>query len=186
MAVPENKKKYTVEEFFKLTEESTERMELIDGEIYNLAAPSRIHQMLVGNFHYVIKDYIRKNKGKCNVMIAPFDVVLWDNVVQPDVMVICDPSKLDDKRCNGAPDWIIEVTSSNYQNDYADKLRLYQNTGVREYWIVDPERKMVTVLFFEKKPANFMLYQFSDTIPVNIYQDAPVQLTINIEELLNL
>lgn len=185
MAVPE-RKKYTIEEFFKLTEESTERMELIDGEIYNLAAPSFIHQKLVGRFFSHIDGYIRKNKGRCNVVIAPFDVVLGDDVVQPDVSVICNPLLLDDKRCNGAPDWIIEVTSSNYRTDYADKLELYQKAGVREYWIVNPEKQSVIVLFFEKNPAHFMLYQFSDTIPVNIYQDAPVQLTINVEELLNL
>lgn len=186
MALPKEKK-YTAEEFLTLAETSQERMELIHGEIYNLAAPSRIHQKIVGRLYSAIDGYIQKNKGKCEVLIAPFDVVLnEENTVQPDVMVICDPSKLDNKRCYGAPDWVIEVTSSNYQTDYTEKLELYKKVGVREYWIVNPERDSVIVLYFEKNPSLFMLYQMTDNIPVNIYQNQPVQLEINIHHLLNL
>ena len=184
--LPETKH-YTSDEFLAMAEHSEIRQELINGEIYDLAAPSRIHQNIVARLHYVIFDYIRNNHGTCEVMIAPFDVKLnEDNIVQPDVMVICDPSKLDERKCNGAPDWIIEVTSSNYRTDYSEKLELYKTAGVKEYWIVNPKRKTTIVLFFEQNPGLFMLYHFNQNIPVNIYKNKPVQLEINIEKLLNL
>ena len=178
---------YTSDEFLAMTEHSDKRQELIHGEIYDLAAPGRIHQTLVARLHYMIFDYIRNNHGNCEVIIAPFDVKLTeDTTVQPDVMVICDPSKLDERKCNGAPDWIIEITSSNYKTDYSEKLELYKTSGVKEYWIVNPKRKTTIVLFFEQNPGLFMLYHFNQNIPVNIYKNKPVQLEINIEKLLNL
>ena len=88
----------------------------------------------------------KKNKGKCEVYTAPFDVKLSEStVVIPDISVICDSSKLTDKGCSGAPDWIIEIVSSNAIHDYLLKLNLYQAYGVREYWIVDPKKQSVTV-----------------------------------------
>ena len=139
--------KYTAEEFFKLTPENEyERYELINGEIFAQSAPSAIHQTLVMRISSKIDSIILSNKGKCKVLISPFDVVLDDeNVVQPDVLVICKDDKLDNKRCSGAPDLIIEITSSNYGRDYIDKLDIYRKSGVREYWIVDPDKRIVTV-----------------------------------------
>lgn len=105
---------------------------------------------------------------------APFDVKLSDNpliIVQPDIMIICDKDKLDDKRCNGAPDFVIEIVSnSNPSDDYIRKLYYYKNYGVREYWIVDPKRKIVTVNYFEGNIFSVQ-YPFDAVIKVNIYDD---------------
>lgn len=174
--------KYTAEEFFKITPENeSERYELINGEIVAQAAPSTIHQRLVGNLFFSIKSFINANKGKCEPFVSPFDVKLdEDNVVQPDLLVVCDPSQLDGKRCNGAPDFVIEVTSSNYTNDYVEKLALYKNAGIREYWIVDPLYERVMTYFFEKSSSP-SIYTFDMPVPVGIYNG---KLTIKISELI--
>lgn len=174
--------KYTAEEFFKLTPENeSERYELINGEIVAQAAPSTIHQRLIGNLFFSIKSFINANKGKCEPFISPYDVMLDDEtVVQPDISVICDPDKLDSKRCNGAPDLVIEVTSSNYGHDYIDKLDIYRKTGVREYWIVDPLYERVMVYYFEQSSSP-NIYTFDMPVPVGIYDG---KLTICIKELI--
>lgn len=173
------------EEFLRMTADGAERQELICGEIIALAFPSQLHQEVVGGLYAAIRSYIRANQGSCKPFIAPFDVKLNDeNVVIPDVMVVCDPEKLDGKRCNGAPDWVIEVTSSNYRTDVITKLILYKESGVREYWIVDPEQQSVFVCHFEQSMNAVQFYNFDQPIPVGIYQDAPVQLTICINEIL--
>ncbi len=113
--------------------------------------------------------------------MAPFDVVLDEyNVVQPDVFVVCDPEKRDGKRINGAPDLVIEVTSSNRSDDYIKKFELYKNHGVREYFIIDPVYERVLVYRFEKNaPAE--IYTFSQYIPVGIWND---ELKICVNDLL--
>lgn len=174
--------KYTAEEFFKLTPESnSERYELINGEIFALAAPSEIHQTLSLRIASILDTFILSNKGKCKAMISPFDVLLDnDNVVQPDVMVVCDRDKMDGKRCNGAPDFVVEITSSNYAHDYIDKLALYRKSGVREYWIVDPQYERIMVYFFDT--SDFPnIYTFDTPVPVGIYDG---KLTICIKDLL--
>lgn len=104
--------------------------------------------------------------------LCPFDVKLNDSpltIVQPDLLVICDKNKLDGKRCNGAPDFIIEIISpGNPADDYIRKLYYYKNADVREYWIVDPHRRTVPVNFFEQDILNIQ-YFFEATIKVNIY-----------------
>ena len=174
--------KYTAEEFFKLTPENeSERYELINGEIVAQAAPSEIHQKLVMRISNQIDTFILSNRGKCQTMISPFDVVIDNgNVVQPDVFVVCDRDKMDGKRCNGAPDFVIEVTSSNYGHDYIDKLDLYRKSGVREYWIVDPLYERVMVYFFEQSSSP-NIYTFDMPVPVGIYDG---KLTICIKELI--
>ena len=179
-------RKYTAEEFFALIPESNSEMyELYNGEIVALASPSLNHQNIIGGLYYKIRQYISENKGDCNVVLSPFDVVLNDNnVVIPDLSVICDPSKLSDgKRCNGAPDFVIEVTSGNRSNDFTKKLSLYQEHGVREYWIVDPDYQRVLVYFFDE--SHFPnIYTFDQNIPVGIYQKNEIGLEINIAELI--
>lgn len=174
--------KYTAEEFFKLTPENdSERCELINGEIVSQAGPSEVHQDILLGIYSEIRNFIRKNNGDCKPMAAPFDVVLDDgNVVQPDVFIVCSRSKMDGKRCNGAPDFVIEVTSSNYGHDYIDKLDLYMKSGVREYWIVDPLYERVMVYFFEKSSSP-SIYTFDMPVPVGIYDG---KLTIKISELI--
>ena len=131
-----------------------ERWELIEGVAYNMSpAPTRKHQRLVGELYRRIGNYL---DGKsCEVNPAPFDVRLPEvgqdtddtyTVVQPDVSVFCDRTKLDDAGAKGAPDWVIEVLSpSTEKKDLSVKLPLYQTHGVREYWVVDPELEQVKV-----------------------------------------
>ena len=184
MALPErNLRKLTADEFFELFPEETvsERFELHEGLVVAMASPSEQHQNIVMRSSHIIDDFIRKNKGKCKVMIAPFDVKLTKyTVVIPDVFVVCDPSKMDGKRCNGAPDWVIEVTSSNRDDDFTKKLTLYKEAKVREYWIVDPREQKTLVYFFEKKVFP-NIYTFDTSIPVEIYNR---ELSITISELL--
>lgn len=185
MAIPPNEQYNTFEDFLILTETSKERMEYIDGEIVYLAAPNTLHQDIAGGIYAEVRSYIRGNKGKCRTFIAPYDVQLGRNQVQPDVLVVCDPEeKINEKKCVGAPDWIVEVTSSDFRTDYTKKLELYKNSGVREYWIVDPDEEQVIVYFFEENNS-ILFYDFKQPIPVNIYKDAPVQLSICISELIN-
>ena len=185
MPIPQSKY-YTADEFFKIIQESNERFELRNGEIIAMSSPSTIHQELVMQLSWSINNYIKSNHGKCKVFPAPYDVKLDDyNVVIPDVSIICNPSKIDSKCCNGAPDWIIEVVSSNWKDDYIRKLSLYEKFGVREYWIVDPGKHTTFVYFFENSKITGF-YDFSKTIPVSIYKDTPIQLEINIAKLLEL
>ena len=172
---------YTIDYIYSLPE--GERAELIDGVIYNMAPPNTLHQRLVSVLHYKITDYIKKNNGDCEVYPAPFAVFLNaddKNYVEPDISVICDKDKLNDKGCNGAPDWIIEIISpSTKRIDYGIKLLKYRTAGVREYWIVNPLTNTVNVYNFEKEEQSDQ-YSFEDDIKVCIYDD----LIINISELL--
>ena len=172
---------YTIDYIYSLPE--GERAELIDGVIYNMAPPNRIHQELVSQFTKVIGQYIDKNNGDCEVYPAPFAVFLNaddKNYVEPDISVICDKDKLNDKGCNGAPDWIIEIISpSTKRIDYSIKFLKYRTAGVREYWIVNPLTNTVNVFDFEKDEQSDQ-YSFEDDIEVCIYDD----LIINVSELL--
>ncbi len=164
------------------------RVEVFDGVIYNMASPSQIHQSILLELSTLLNTYIKRKRGDCKVFLAPFDVLLSDNpltIVQPDIMIVCDKNKLDEKRCNGAPDFIIEIVSpSNPSDDYIRKLYYYKNTGVREYWIVDPRRKTVTINYFEKNLLNIQ-YSFESTIKVNIYDDLYINFS-DIAYLLNI
>ena len=115
---------YTIDDIYALPD--GERAELIDGEMYMMAPPGRKHQQLVHFFDWIIGAYIRDKKGDCEVYPAPFAVFLnADNktYVEPDISVICDPSRLDDRGCNGAPDWVIEIVSPGSKRmDYFIKL----------------------------------------------------------------
>ncbi|MCM1124545.1 MAG: Uma2 family endonuclease [Eubacterium sp.] len=161
---------YTVEDIYALPD--GERAELIDGEIYYMAPPNTKHQGLVMDLSYQIKDFIRHNNGECSVFPAPFAVFLnenGNNYVEPDISVICDLSKLDDKGCHGAPDWIIEiVSSSSKQMDYFKKLFKYRTAGVKEYWVADPDREIITVYDFQQDTMSE--YPFGEDVPAGIYE----------------
>ena len=148
-------KGYTIADIEALPER--ERAELIDGEMFRMDAPTWTHQDILMEIAFEIKAYIRQNKGKCKVMPAPFAVYIKKdryNYVEPDISVICDEEKKGEKGCQGAPDWVIEILSpSSVKMDCERKVRLYRETGVREYWIVDPERETVTVYDFEHSEA---------------------------------
>ena len=125
---------YTISDIYALPD--GERAELIDGQIYNMAPPGRLHQKISWKLHQAIANYIDSRNGLCEVYAAPFAVFLNDddiNYVEPDLSVICDLSKLDDKGCHGAPDWVIEIVSSGSRSrDYMTKLFKYRTVGVRE------------------------------------------------------
>ncbi len=170
MNVVRKEETYTIDDIYALPE--GERAELIDGKIYYMAPPNTNHQRLVNYLSTEINIYIRNNKGSCEIFPAPFAVFLNENdsnYVEPDISVICDPSKLDDKGCHGAPDWIIEIVSlSSRQMDYYKKLFKYRTAGVREYWVADPDKNIVTVYNFE---ADTMIeYPFGEEVPVGIYE----------------
>lgn len=161
-----------------------ERWELIHGEAYAMSAPSRIHQKFVTEFIRQIGNYLQ-NKA-CEVYAAPFDVRLpqtnetddeVDTVVQPDISVICDPAKLDDKGCRGAPDWIIEVLSpSTAIKDMDIKQNVYQKHGVREYWLIHPTEKwgMIYVLNEAGQYVKPRIIALTDTTSVVIFPDLEI------------
>lgn len=175
----------TLEQYETLPEDA--RAEVFDGQIYYMASPSQEHQIISMELSTLLNTYLKSKKGTCRVFHAPFDVKLNDaplTIVQPDLMIVCDKNKLDEKRCNGAPDFIIEIVSpSNPSDDYIRKPFYYKNAGVREYWIVDPRRKTVTVNYFEGNLLNVQ-YSFDSTIKVNIYDDLYINFP-DIASLLN-
>ena len=168
---------YTEEDYYNLPENV--RAELIEGKlIYNQAAPSRIHQAILMELSGTFRDYLKSKSGTCRVYPAPFAVKLMENrktIVEPDISVICDKSKLTDRGCTGAPDWIIEIVSpSNSSHDYILKLNLYANAGVREYWIVDPYKERIFVYRLEQEHFEVETYTFHDCIPAGIYADLQI------------
>ncbi len=161
---------YTLEDYYALPDEH--RVELIDGVIYDMTAPTSIHQILIHRISMHIGNYIDSKKGQCIVIMSPLDVQLdCDNrtMVQPDILVICDRSKFRNGRVYGAPDLIVEVLSpSTRMKDLGIKMKKYMEAGVREYWIVDPEKKRVHVYEFEKENPS-IIYTFKDKVPVGIF-----------------
>ncbi len=176
----------TLEQYEALPEDR--RVEVFDGVVCDMASPSQIHQTLSMELSNILYNYIKGKKGSCQVFSAPFDVKLSDKpltIVQPDIMIICDRDKLDGKRCNGAPDFIIEIVSpGNPADDYIRKAYYYKNAGVREYWIVDPRRRTVTVHFFESNIVSVQ-YPFDSIIKVNILDDLLINFS-DIADLLNI
>ncbi len=182
----ENRKKkqgeYTLEDYYALPDD--QRAELIDGVIYDMSAPTSVHQLIAGEVYFQIASFIRSHGGDCIPFIAPVDVQLnRDNctMVEPDVLICCDPDLIKEKNIYGAPDFVLEVISpGTSRKDFTIKLTKYQEAGVREYWIVDPYKKMIFVYFFESETCCPGLYSIDADVPVNIYQG---ELTINLSAL---
>lgn len=175
---------YTLDDIYALPD--GERAELIDGQIYMMAPPSRKHQTIARELFSSISSYIKSKGGSCEPFFAPFAVFLNNdntNYVEPDIAVICDKSKLTDKGCSGAPDWIIEIVSpSSKRMDYFTKLFKYRTAGVREYWIVDPEKNRILVYNFESEDTGD--YTFTDSVKAGIYNDLLINFS-EIAEILN-
>lgn len=184
MALPQEKR-YTYEDILNWPED--ERVELINGEVYMMApAPSPDHQSISVELTTQLRTYLRGKK--CRVYHAPYDVRLFeedgdqpyhvDTVVQPDLVVICDPSKLDGHGCKGAPDLVIEILSpSTRQHDRLVKLNLYQRAGVKEYWIVDPDEKTVIVMTLEDGEHYApTAYSSNAVVPVSVLEDCKIDL----------
>lgn len=176
MDVAKEFKTYTIDNIYALPD--GERAELIDGKIYYMAPPSWKHQHISGYLYNQIYNYIKERDGRCEVLAAPFAVFLNKddlNYLEPDISIICDRDKLDEKGCHGAPDWVIEIVSPGSKAmDYFTKLFKYRTAGVREYWIVDPMKERVTVYFFEKEYAED--YSFGMDVPVGIYDDFSIKV----------
>lgn len=171
-------KTYTIDDIYALPD--GQRAELIDGRFYDMAPPNRIHQKLISRLSQTITNYIDAKHGGCELYPAPFAVFLNKddrNYVEPDISVICDKHKLDDRGCNGAPDWIIEIVSpSTEPMDYGIKLFKYRSAGVREYWIINPRTRTVNVFDFEHDQKSAQ-YSFEDEIPVCIYADLALRIS---------
>ena len=173
----EKDRKYTVEDYEALPENV--RVELIDGVFYELypkaEAPLTIHQRVVMELSYRIRRFIDEKDGSCEVFPAPFAVRVNNDdktSVEPDISVICDPSKISRKGCEGAPDWVIEVISPGTEkHDHITKTSLYITAGVREYWIVDPHKEKIVVYQFDSDGPLPNVYTFKDTVKAGIYED---------------
>lgn len=186
MALPAEKERYTFADV--LTWPDDERAELIDGEVVMMApAPSREHQGISMELSRQLANYLEGKK--CKAYHAPFDVRLFekegdapedvDTVVEPDLVVICDQSKLDDRGCKGAPDMVVEILSpSTRRHDRLVKLGLYQRAGVREYWIVSPEEQTVQV--FLHKDGSLLPHEVYDrqgVAKVNVLDGCFIELS---------
>ncbi|MBS6602035.1 MAG: Uma2 family endonuclease [Clostridium sp.] len=178
--IPDINKIYTFKDY--LTFPDDKRLEIIEGQIFNMGSPSTIHQELSIWLSSTIYNYIKVNKGACKVFTAPYDVILKDdeediedshNVVIPDISVICDKNKITDKCCIGSPDMIIEIVSpSNASNDCVRKLNLYEKYKIKEYWIVNPMDKNILVYTLYDNGYNVpKIYTFQDKVKVNIYDN---------------
>ena len=173
-----------------LTWRFEERVELIKGKIFKMSpAPSRWHQRASIVLSSAIFNFLENKQFE--IYTAPFDVRLIDSkkkkkksnkeiysVVQPDICVICDPEKLDDRGCNGAPDWIIEILSpGNNKKEVDNKFRLYEENGVREYWVVYPSEQHVLVFDLgDEKYQLRKIYTGEDAAPVGIFSDFEINL----------
>lgn len=186
MAVPAKKERYTFADMLAWPDD--ERAELINGEIFLMApSPSRGHQGISVELTRQFANYLEGKK--CKAYHAPFDVRLFekegdapedvDTVVEPDLVVICDPSKLDDRGCKGAPDMVVEILSpSTQRHDRLVKLGLYQRAGVREYWIVSPEEQTVQV--FLRQDGSLQLNEVYDrqgVAKVNVLDGCFIELS---------
>ena len=172
---------YTIDDYLALPDE--QRVELIDGVFYDMAAPTSWHQLIGGEIYAEIRNFIRANHGDCVPFIAPTDVQLdMDNrtMVQPDVMVICHRDRINRKRIFGSPDLVVEVLSPSTRNkDILIKSAKYQNAGVQEFWLVDPDEEKVMVYDF-REGVRMAIYTFEDRIPVLIYDG---RLEIDMKEI---
>jgi Uma2 family endonuclease len=180
MSLVQPNKHYTYSDYVNWGEE--DRYELINGTPYMMSpAPSLAHQSIIGELHLQLANFL---KGKpCKVFMAPCDVRLNahdrdDSVVQPDLLVVCDMSKLDGKACVGAPDMVVEVLSpSSVRHDKLTKYNLYQQAGIREYWIVETESKMVQVCILKNKEYVVKAYDHTDVVPVHVLEGCHIDLS---------
>lgn len=186
MPIPARNASYTFADV--LTWDEGERIEIISGEAYMMATPSRLHQEISMELARQLANFL---EGKqCRVYPAPFGVRLFerdgdrpedvDTMVEPDLSVVCDRNKLDQHGCKGAPDLIVEILSpSTQRHDQLVKLNLYQRAGVREYWIVDPENETVRVLIRcgDGTLRTHEVYQREDVARVNVLEGCFIELS---------
>ena len=175
---------YTLDDYYQIPDD--QRVELIDGVIYDMAAPTSIHQIIAGYLHAQLLSYVSSKKGKCMPMISPLDVQLnCDNktMVQPDVVVVCDRDKIIRRCVYGAPDLVVEVLSPyTRKKDMTLKMHKYEDAGVKEYWLIDPDKKKIIVYDFIND--DYSIYGFDSIIPVAIWGgDCQVDFNVILEAI---
>ncbi len=170
---------YTADDYWGLPD--GERAELIDGTLYGMTPPGRRHQRISSELNRTLGNHIAEHAGSCQVYAAPFAVNLnaddstW---VEPDLVVICDPSKLSDRGCEGAPDLVIEIVSPSSQRmDYIIKPAKYERAGVREYWIVDPATRQTMVFRFDTDNPTPRTYPFDEAVEVGIWDGLSITMS---------
>lgn len=175
---------YTLEDYYNMPEDR--RVELIDGVFYDMAAPAPLHQLIAGMVYARILAFIEKNEGDCIPFIAPADVQLdCDDrtMVQPDVFILCKRDKLKRSGIYGAPDFVLEILSgSTRKKDMTVKLMKYMEAGVREYWVIDPEKKLLIVYIGEEEGIP-RIYPLQGDVGMNLYDG---KLCIDLNEINNL
>jgi Uma2 family endonuclease len=168
-----------------------DRIELLKGKIFAMSpAPNMKHQRVAGNLHYHFRSYFKKQS--CRVFFAPFDVRLYNRkksvkadkeiftIVQPDLCVICDESKLDEQGCNGAPDLVVEILSpGNSKREMNEKFELYEEAGVLEYWLVEPAEEAVFIYVLNEQERYIGLKPMTDTL----YSPTFAELQIDLAEV---
>lgn len=192
MPLLKKEKQYTYADYLSWSED--ERWEIIDGVPYLHAAPSPTHQLVSGELHRQFANYLQ---GKtCKAYLAPFCVRLINGdekqnedikkVVEPDITIVCDKSKIDEKGCSGTPDLIIEVMSpSSIKHDRVTKFNIYEKSGVKEYWIVEPEGKIISVFILQSNDryGRPEIYTEDGKITVSIFPDLVVDLDFVFPEI---
>lgn len=186
MPMPLENEHYTYADYLKW--DGDERFELINGKAVMMAGPSFTHQDILGEIYAQLRVFLKDKP--CKAIVAPFDVRLFakaddkssniDTVVQPDIFVVCDRNKIDERGIKGAPDMVIEILSpSNFRHDRIVKLNLYNQAGVREYWIVDPTNKSVQVFLPDKDGKLWIHEEYypSDIAKVNILEGCTIDLS---------
>jgi len=180
-------KRYTYADYLSWIDDKTR--ELINGFIKMMSAPNLGHAKVNSRIFGNLLSIVKKNKGKCEIFTAPFDVRFPKNgetsddkiftVVQPDISIVCDLSKLDKRGCCGAPDMIVEILSpSTLKKDVNEKFNLYEEHGVKEYWIVHPEAQAINVYILQKdgKYNDGTVYEYEGKVPVHIFDNTLIDL----------
>ena len=187
MTMPARKQTYTYADCLEWPEDV--RAELIEGDVYMMTPPATKHQRISRELLLQIGSYLRGKR--CEVFSAPFGVRLFEQendtpsdvttMVEPDLVVVCDPSKLDDHGCKGAPDMVVEILSpSNRRHDCVKKMHLYQRAGVKEYWLVDPAEEFIMVFLLAEDGVYSLrkTYTREDAAKVNVLEDCQIDLTL--------
>jgi Uma2 family endonuclease len=179
MPLPKDNIKY--EEFLKIDEKSDENLEFINGYIYSMAAPTFQHQMILTNLTAYFSQYFKGNT--CFFIMSPFDVILKNdkesNKVQPDLSVICDKKGINEKNYIGSPTLVVEVLSpSSRSRDFVTKMDLYMRSGIKEYWIISPEKKQVYLYNFEDKmlKEDPVIFKDKEILKSNIFEEFEINL----------
>ena len=180
--VLDDEREYTVDDIYALPD--GQRAELVDGKWFDMSAPTTTHQAIVHQLSFEFELYIRNNDGDCKVFPAPFAVFLKEdgrNYLEPDISIVCDADKIDEKGCHGAPDLIVEIISpSTKSRDMGLKLFRYRMLGVKEYWVVDPEQRITTVYWFGPElceTEEAYQYTFDEEITSKLFPGLSIKLS---------